>query len=159
MILVLRKGRSCRIFPKTKIWAAHRLSYLGNLIFLQKTLHKRHDAWAGALWWSCQSPVAHSCGLLNHPNSFHERMFNLIQWHLPPPLNSTVKLSLFTHTHSSPLSLAASLHWCCANLSHYTNNGWTFFRTDLIYYECIHECMCLCMCVYIYIYLFQPFHN
>ena len=27
--------------------------------------------WAGTLlWWSCQSAVAHSCSLLNHPNSF-----------------------------------------------------------------------------------------
>ena len=32
---------------------------------------RRRDAWAGALsWWSCQSPAAQSCGLLNHPNSF-----------------------------------------------------------------------------------------
>ena len=30
------------------------------------------------------------------------------QQHLPPPLTSTVTLSLFTHVHSSPLSLAAS---------------------------------------------------
>ena len=38
----------------------------------------RHDAWAGALlWWSCQSPVAHSCGLLNHLNSFCRGMFRL----------------------------------------------------------------------------------
>ena len=38
----------------------------------------RHDAWVGMLlWWSCQSPVAHSCGLLNHPNSFHRGMFKL----------------------------------------------------------------------------------
>ena len=35
-----------------------------------------------------------------------------------------VKLSLFIHAHFSPLSWAASLHWCCANLSHYTNNQW-----------------------------------
>ena len=43
-----------------------------------KKLHEKHDAWAGALlWWSCQSPVAHSCGLLNHPNSFHGGMFKL----------------------------------------------------------------------------------
>ena len=28
------------------------------------------------------------------------------QWRLPPPLTSTVKLSLFTHAHSSPLSSA-----------------------------------------------------
>ena len=28
-------------------------------------------------WRSCKSPVAHSCGLLNHLNSFHRRMFKL----------------------------------------------------------------------------------
>ena len=56
----------------------------------------------------------------------------LAQWHLPlsptqpPPLTSTVKLSLFTHEHSSPLSLAARLHRCCTNCSRYINNGWTF---------------------------------
>ena len=32
----------------------------------------------------------------------------LTQRHLPPPLTSTVKSSLFTHVHSNPLSLAAS---------------------------------------------------
>ena len=63
------------------------------------------------VWWSCQSPVAHSCGLLNHPNGFRGGMFKLkakfvadlllyafnhfesyghtvhklAQWHLPPP--------------------------------------------------------------------------
>ena len=36
---------------------------------------------------------------------------------LPPPLTSTVKLSLFKHAHSSPLSLAARLHRCHANHS------------------------------------------
>ena len=36
----------------------------------------RCDAWAGTSpWWSCQSPVAHSCHLLNHRNSFHTGMF------------------------------------------------------------------------------------
>ena len=35
----------------------------------------------------------------------------LTQWRLlPPPQTSTVKSSLFTHVHSSPLSLAARLH-------------------------------------------------
>ena len=103
-------------------------------------------------WWSWQSPVAHSCGLLNHPNSFHGGMFKLnakfdadsllyslshfecndhtvhmlTQRHLQPPPTSTVKSSLFMHVHSSPLSLAARLHQCCANRSHYINNGWTF---------------------------------
>ena len=50
----------------------------------------------------------------------------LIQQRLPPPLTSTVQLSLFTHAHSSPLSSAARLHWCCANHFCYINNGWSF---------------------------------
>ena len=47
------------------------------------------------------------------------------QWRPLPPLTSTVKSSLFTHVPSSPLSLAARLHQCCTNCSHYINNGWT----------------------------------
>ena len=46
--------------------------------------------------------------LLSH---FECTVHNLTQWCLPPPLTSTVKLSLFTHVHSSPLSLAR-LHQC-----------------------------------------------
>ena len=43
-----------------------------------KKLCTRQDVWMGMLsWWSCQSPVAHNCGLLNHPNSFHGGMFKL----------------------------------------------------------------------------------
>ena len=34
------------------------------------------------------------------------------QWHLLPPLTSTVKLALFMHVHSSPLPLPARIHWC-----------------------------------------------
>ena len=52
----------------------------------------------------------------------------LTQWPLPPPLTSIVNSSLFIHAHSSPLSLAARLHWCYTNHSHYINNGWTFSR-------------------------------
>ena len=77
--------------------------------------------------------------LLNHQSSFHGRMFKLTtnfdadsllyslhycerdshtvhtltQWRLPPPLTSTVKSSLFTHAHYSPLSLAARLYPRC----------------------------------------------
>ena len=50
----------------------------------------------------------------------------LTQQHLPPLLTSTVKSSLFTHVHSSPLFLAARLCWCHANHSCYINNIWTF---------------------------------
>ena len=118
-----------------------------------KRLWIRHDTRAGMLsWWSCHSPVAHSCGLLNRPTSFSGRMFKLnakcdadsflyllshfkcnshtvhtlTQWCLAPPMTSTVKSSLFMHVCSSSLSLAASLHRCQANRSHYINNGWTF---------------------------------
>ena len=120
-----------------------------------KNSAKRHDAWAGLLSrWNCQSPVAHSCGLLNHPKNFHERMFTLntkfdedfllyLLGHFecdghtvhmltsrcrPSPPTSTVKSSLFTHAHSSPLSLAARLHWCRENHSCYVNSVLTFSR-------------------------------
>ena len=110
----------------------------------------RCEAWAGALsWWSCQSPVAHSCGLLNHPNSVHGVMFKLnakfdsllyslshfecdghtvhmlTPWCVPPPLTSTVKSTLFTHEHSSPLSVATKITLMLYS-SHCINNGWTF---------------------------------
>ena len=125
-----------------------------------KKLCTRHDAWVGALlWWSCQSPVAHSCGLLKHLNSFCRGMFKLTAkfdtnsllyslshfecnshtvhmltwWDLPHPLTSTVKTSFFRHVHSSPLSLAASLCQCHADCSRYINSGWTFSRQTFIY--------------------------
>ena len=49
----------------------------------------------------------------------------LTQQHLLPPVTSTVKLSLFTHVHSSPFSLAARLHRHHANNSCCINNCWT----------------------------------
>ena len=47
----------------------------------------------------------------------------LTQGHLPPPRTSIMKLSLFTHVHSNPLSLAARFHWCGANCSHFINKN------------------------------------
>ena len=147
VILVLGKASSCR---------ASNMGYRGaespGWFDVLLKLCTRHDNWASMLsWWSCPSPVAHSCGLLNHPNSF-PGMFKLnskfdtdsllyllshfecnshtehtlTQQHLPPPLTTTVKSSLFTHAHSSPLSLAARLHQCRIKHSHYINNGWAF---------------------------------
>ena len=140
-------------------WALKGLSHLGVLIF-HKNLCMKCDAWAGTLsWWSCQSPVAHSCSLLNHPNTFHRGMFKLnaksdadlllylpshfecndhtvhmlIQWHLLPPVTSTVKSSLLTPVRSSPLFLVAILHGCCTNRSRYVNNGWTFSGQTCIF--------------------------
>ena len=46
--------------------------------YFTKKLCMRRDVCTGALsWWSCQSPVAHSCSLLNHLNSFRGRMFKI----------------------------------------------------------------------------------
>ena len=69
----------------------------------------------------------------------------LTQWRLPPPLTSTVKSSLFTHVHPSPLSLAARLRRCCTDCSCYSNNGWTLSgQTSYVYipvYMCANVCI------------------
>ena len=97
------------------------LSHLCDLM-LHQNLCLRCDALAGALlWWSCRSPVALSCSLLNNLNSFCGGMLKLnakfdadlllyllshfacdghmahtlTQWHLLSPLTGTVKSSLF----------------------------------------------------------------
>ena len=147
VILVLGKARSRRA-PDL----AYRVLVTWVIRDFAKNLCRWCEAWMGALsWWSCQSPVAHSCGLLNHRNSFHGGTFmvntkfdaDLLLYLLshfecnghtvhmltqPPPLTRTARSSLFTHAHSSPLSLAARLHWCHVNDSHYVNNGSTFSR-------------------------------
>ena len=48
--------------------------------------------------------------LLSHFECHSHTVHMLTQWHLPCPLTSTVRSSLFTHVHSSPLSLASRLH-------------------------------------------------
>ena len=82
--------------------------------------------------------------LLSHFWCVSHTVHMLTQQYLPPPLTSAVKLSLFRQVHSSPLSLAARLHWCCANSSYYINNGWTFSGHTV--------CVYISVCVYIYIY-------
>ena len=121
--------------------------------FIKKTLHKT-CCLSGSVVMRKMPITSHPSlwPFLNYLNSFQERMFKLnvkfdagplLSWlshfecdghkihmltqqRLPPPPTSAMKLSLFTHAHSSPLSLAASLHECCANCSCYINNGWTF---------------------------------
>ena len=63
---------------------------------------------------------------LSHFECDSHTVHMLTQWRLQHPLTSTVKLSLLTHVHSSPLSLAARLHQCPANHSCYINNDRTF---------------------------------
>ena len=109
VILVSGKSRSCRAIGFWVTWV---------IWYFAKTLYTRHDEWAGTLSrWRCQSPVVHSCCLLNHLNSFCREIFKLnakldadsllylpnyfecdghtvhmlTQWHLLSPLTSTVR--------------------------------------------------------------------
>ena len=106
-----------------------RAESLGDLIFHQKSLHKR---WCMrgyvvmmklpiAMTFSMIPRVsAEECSsLMQNVMQIHCSPYSVIlnrwphsthltQQCLPPPLTSTVTLSLFTHVHSSPLSLAAS---------------------------------------------------
>ena len=71
--LVLRKARS----PRDPNLSSQGAESPGRAGFTRK-LCTSGDAWAGTLsWWSCPSPVAHGCGLLNHPNSFSGGMSHL----------------------------------------------------------------------------------
>ncbi|KAF6073451.1 hypothetical protein HJG60_009575 [Phyllostomus discolor] len=70
---------------------------------------------------------------LSHFECDSHTVHMLTQWCPLPPLTSTVKSSLFTHVHSSPLSLGAGLHRCHPNHSRYVNNGWSFSRQTSLY--------------------------
>ena len=143
VILVLGKARSHRV-PNLGYRDAESPGWLD--------VSPTHPAEGLLSWQSCQSPIAHNCGFLNHLNTFCRAMFKLnakfdtglllyslshfecnghtvhilTQQHLPPTLTSTVKLSLFMHVHSSPLSLAARFHQCHINHCCYSNNCWAF---------------------------------
>ena len=107
----------------------------------------RHNAWVGVLsWWSCQSPVANSCGLLKYQIVSVEECSSLMQnlmqifcstrsfwmWQYMCSLSGVycphwLGTCAFMHVHSSPFSLAARLHQCHhTGCSHYINKGWTF---------------------------------
>ena len=135
------------------IWAVVGLSHLGDLLLRQK-ICTRHDVWIDTLsWWSCQSPVTHSCGLLSHPNGFQRGMFKLnakfdvdsllyllshfecdshtvhmlTQWHVPAhrPVQWSHHCSHMSISVPSPSPLTAMLHRCHTTC-YYINNGWTF---------------------------------
>ena len=155
--LVLGKARSLRA-PNL---GYRGLSHLGDLMFHKKTLHRMWCVSGHIAMIKLPITGCHSCGLLNNLNSFCRGMFKLnakfdadlllyllshfecdghtvhmpIQWCLPSPLTSTVKLSLFIHAQSSPHCLAARLQGCDTNRCHYINNGWTFSgQTSILFY-------------------------
>ena len=132
-----------------QIWAVVGLSHLGELMLHKKNPDKMWCMSGHIVVMKLPIIFAHSCGLLNHPNSFRGGMFKLnaksdadllshfecdghtvhmlTQQRPLPPLASTVKWSLFACGHSGPLSLAARLLLCHINGSNYINNDWTFF--------------------------------
>ena len=84
---------------KAKSHMAPNLCYFGAECFTKK-LCMRRDAWAGPLlWWNCQSLVVHSCGFLNHLNSFHGGMLKLTsKFDIDPLLHSLSHFECNGHT-------------------------------------------------------------
>ena len=73
-----------------------------------KKLCTRHGVWAGALsWWSCQSPVAHGCGLLNRLSSFCGQMFKL-----NAKLDADSLLYLLSHFECDGHTVHMLTQWC-----------------------------------------------
>ena len=95
-----------------------------------KKLCARRGTWVSVLsWWRCQSPVAHSCGRLNHLDGLREGMFKLntkfdadsllyslshfecnshtvhmlTQQHPPPPLTPSEVIIVHTRAFQSTL--------------------------------------------------------
>ena len=123
VILVLGKARSHRV-PNL---GCRGLSPLEDLMFWENTLHEMwgmSGAWAGALsWWSCQSPTAHSCGLLNHPSGFREECSSLMQ--------NLIQI----HWSTQSFWMTATQYTCSLN-----NTYWPHW---LVQWRC--HCSCLCV--------------
>ena len=121
VILVLGKAR----VAGPQIWAVEGLSHLSDLMFHQKTLHEmwcmsgvhcRDEAAnhqlpkAVSFWIICIVSMEECSSLTQHLMQIHtfkcdgHAVHMLTQQCLPPPLTNTVKSSLLTHVHSSPLS-------------------------------------------------------
>ena len=136
------------------------------------------------LWWSCQSPVAHNCGLLNHPNHFCRGMFKLMQ-NLMQICCSThsvilnVMITQYTCSFNGVHCPVNGVHWLvqwshhCSYMhtpvpspwlpgyisvmysSCYINKSWTFPRQSLyIYLHHLYLCLCLCLCLYLCLFLY-----
>ena len=151
MILVLGKARSHRA-PNLGCRGAESPGWFD--VSPKNTVHEMRCRSGRVGVMKLPITSAHSCSLLSHLNSFRGGMFKLnakfdadlllyslshfecdghtvhmlTQWYLLSPLTSTVKSSLFTHVHSSPLSLAARIHRRSTNRSPYINNDWTLSR-------------------------------
>ena len=141
VILVWGKARNCRA-PNLGCWGTESPGWfdVSPKISAWDVMHEWvccHDEGANhqlpraaALWiiWivsaeECSSLAQNLMQIHSHFECNGHTVHMLTQQCLPPPLTSTVKLSLLTHAHSSPLSLAARLHRCRTNRSLCVNNG------------------------------------
>ena len=97
--LVLGKARSCR---------APNLGCRGHWVTwviwcFTKNLCTRRDAWVGALsWWSCQSPVAHSCAF---------RIIWIVSVEECPSLTQNL-MQVYCSAHSVILNVTATQYTC-----------------------------------------------
>ena len=131
-------------------WAIGGLSHLGDLMFYEKTawdmIHEQacfcdeaanHQLPIASSFWIIPIVSTEECSslmqnLMQTLCSTCSAILNMMATQYTCSLNGIyhphwpVKLLLFTHVHSSRLSLAARLHQCCTNHSCYINHGWIF---------------------------------
>ena len=124
------------------------LSHLGDLLFHQKPAQDMMHKWAHcreepadhrlpiaeAFWISFCRGMFKANAKLDAYSLLYSVILNVIATQYTCSFNGIYRphwlvqwrhFLLFMHSHSSPLSLAARLHQCCANCSCYINNGWT----------------------------------
>ena len=99
----------------------------------------RRDAWVGTLsWWSCQAPVAHSCSLLNHPNSFLGGMFKLYAKSDADSLLYSVSSNATATQYTRSLNGIHCPHWLvqwschCSRMLVLVHSPWLPGDTDVV---------------------------
>ena len=148
MILVLGKARNCRVWnlgcrgAESPDWFdVSPKNSARDTVYEWAHCHNEaanHQLPIAAAFWIIRIDSMEECSsltqnLMQIHCSTHSVIFNVTATPFTSSLNgiyrsftSRVKPSLFTHAYSSPLSLAARLHWCLPNHSCFINNGWTF---------------------------------
>ena len=83
----------------------------------------RHDALGGMLlWWNCQSPVVHSCGLLNPLNGFCRGKFKLnAKFYAESLLCSLSNFECDGHTVHSSCNGIYHPHWLAQWSHHFSH--------------------------------------
>ena len=143
-------------------------------MFSAKKLCMRCDVWAGMLWWSCQSPVAHSWGLLNHPNSYHRECSSLMQnWMKIRCSTCSVILNVTVTQYTCSLNGIYCPHWLVQWSCHFSHlcipvhSLWLPGYMDVLQTILVILTMAglflnrpcfMCVCVYLYTHMFICIH-